>query len=149
MKFNWGTGIFIFYSVFAIALFYQVYSSTKYSHNLVEDDYYAKDLAYQSRYEQIENSLSLANPLEINFLEEKKIVELDFPQGENPATGKIRFYRADDETKDLLLPVKLDDQNQMLVNISPFLPGSWKVEVEWEMDGTPYFDSEQIFISAP
>ncbi len=149
MKFNWGTGIFIFYSLFAIALFYQVYASTKYSNDLVEDDYYEKDLAYQSRYEQMENSLSLANPLSISFLKEKRIVQLDFPEGENPATGKIRFYRADDETKDLLLPVKLDDQGQMLVDISPFLNGMWKVEVEWEMDGTTYFDSESIFVGKP
>ena len=147
MKFNWGTGIFIFYTLFVGTLVFRVVASTKYSNDLVEDNYYEKDLAYQSRYEREENSLALSTPLGIDFIKDKKIIQLDFPAGKNPPTGNIRFYRADDEKKDILLPVKTTGDRQMKINASAFVPGYWKAEVEWEMDGTPYFDSKSIFIS--
>lgn len=149
MKFNWGTGIFIFYSIFAASLFYQVFCSTKYSNDLVEDNYYEKDLAYQQRYEALENSMSLENPLAINQLRDEKMIEIDFPEGENVPTGQVRFYRASDETRDLLLPVKIESNGHMLVSTSAFLPGWWKVEVEWEMDGKPYFDNKDIHVGKP
>lgn len=149
MKFNWGTGIFLFYTIFAISLFYQVYSSTKYSNDLVEENYYAKDIAYQSRYERIENSQALDQPMEINYLAEQKRIDLIFPTGIEQPTGKVRLYRADDEKKDLLLPVEIDGERTMPLNASSLTPGMWKIEVEWDMDGTEFFDSKAVFIAKP
>ncbi len=35
MKFNWGTGIALFYSLFMITMIYMVYQSTQHNRNLV------------------------------------------------------------------------------------------------------------------
>jgi nitrogen fixation protein FixH len=146
MKFNWGTGIFLFYTIFAISLFYQVYVSTKYSNDLVEENYYEKDLAYQSRFERIQNSQALSQPMEINYMADQKRVDLIFPAGENQPTGNVRLYRADDEKKDLRIPVEIDEEGRMPLNAKKLTPGMWKVEVEWDMDGTEFFNTKTIFI---
>lgn len=146
MKFNWGVGIFLFYSIFAASLFYQVYASTKYSNDLVEENYYEKDLAYQSRYERIENSLSLEEPVEFNYYENKKTIEVNFPKGENIPTGKVRLYRADDEKKDMRVPVFVNNEGIMPLNTEELTVGVWKLEVEWEMDGELFFDEKSIFL---
>lgn len=146
MKFNWGTGIFIFYTVFAGSLFYQVYASTKYDNDLVEENYYEKDLAYQSRYERIENSLNLEEKLSIQYDVELNQIELDFPVNEESLSGNIRMYRADDEKKDMRMPVLLMQENKMLINAEELTEGVWKVEIEWELDNLPCFDSKSIYI---
>ncbi|MCK5078307.1 MAG: FixH family protein, partial [Bacteroidales bacterium] len=44
IKINWGTGILIFLVIFFIAIFSFVYFSFQLQINLVEDDYYPKEI---------------------------------------------------------------------------------------------------------
>ncbi len=140
MKFNWGTGIFIFYTLFALSLFYQVYKSTQYDHSLVVDNYYEKDLAYQSQFEKIENSLHLEPGLIINHFPKSKLIVLEFPKDLPAITGTVRFYRANDKSKDLDIPIQIDQANVMEIPAEPFISGQWKVEVDWQAAQKGYFD---------
>ena len=54
MKINWGTGIFIFYSLFVGALVFQLVKSFQYDNSLVVENYYEKDLNYQEQYNKIQ-----------------------------------------------------------------------------------------------
>lgn len=60
MKLSWGTGIAIFYSVFVIVLVFVVVKSTSIDNALVTDDYYKKDLEYQTQIDKQVNSQGLA-----------------------------------------------------------------------------------------
>lgn len=144
MKFNWGTGIFLFYTVFAASLFFQVFASTQFQHDLVEENYYEKDLAYQSRFDRMVNSQQNKKPLRINYSSVEKMVHFSFPTNGIPINGNIRFYRANDGAKDVKLDIQTTADGTMSVPVSTFVPGRWKVEVEWERAGVQYYDSKNI-----
>ena len=146
-KFNWGTGIFIFYSLFAISLFYQVYKTTQYDRSLVVDNYYEEDLAYQSRFDQIKNSQDLAEKLIIQLNNEDKTISLHFPKDKKEIKGKVLLYRPSDKSMDRLLPIDLNSENEMRIATDNFATGRWKVKVEWEAGGQSYFDKRAIYIS--
>lgn len=146
MKINWGTGIFIFYSCFAMTLFFQVYKSTQYDHSLVVEDYYAKDLAYQSTFDKLENSMSLEIPLQIDYQKLAQQIELVFPQFAKEVTGNILLYRASDKKADVLLPIRIKAQNDMTINVETLKAGRWKIEVDWVANGTPYLNRKTIEI---
>ena len=146
MKFNWGTGIFIFYSLFATSLFYQVYKSTQYDHNLVVDNYYEKDLDYQSQFDKIEQTKKLKEPLTINYLEGVQLIELAFPNDLEGITGTVLFYRASDKKMDVTLPITIDNLHQMILQADKFPAGFWRVEVDWEAGGNKYFTETAIKI---
>lgn len=147
MKFNWGTGIFIFYSLFAISLFYQVYKSTQYDNSLVVDNYYEKDLNYQTQYDKIVNSQTLINPLKIDYRENEKLIELRFPKEIDGVTGTVLLYRAANKTMDVSLPIILDKEHKMVLNSEKFSDGFWRVEVDWNASGKDYFDKTKFNIS--
>jgi len=145
MKFNWGTGIFIFYSLFAATLIFIVWKSTQYDHSLVVEDYYAKDLAYQGRYDQIKNSLGLKEKLDIEYHSKSNQVQISFPNGiGNEFTGNVVFYRADNKSKDKLLELQIDAENDMMVDVSGYDRGRWKVQVDWAAQGVDYFDESIV-----
>lgn len=147
MKFNWGTGIFVFYSLFAMVLVFVVYQSTQYDHSLVVEDYYAKDLAYQGRYDQIQNSLRLDEKLKIEYHSTSNQVQISFPDSiGNEFNGEVLFYRADNKSKDKLLAVKADAENDMMVDVSTYDRGRWKVKIEWAAAGVEYFDELTIHL---
>jgi len=147
MKFNWGTGIFIFYSLFVVMLVFIVWKSTQYDHSLVVEDYYAKDLAYQSRYDQIQNSIDLEEKLKIEYHSGSNQVQISFPDRiGHEFSGNILFYRADNKSKDKLLAIQADAENDMLVDVSEYDRGRWKVQIDWTAEGVEYFDESIIYL---
>ncbi|HFA48045.1 MAG TPA: hypothetical protein ENJ95_03395 [Bacteroidetes bacterium] len=145
-KFNWGTGIFVFYTVFAISLFYMVYRSTQHDHSLVVDNYYEKDLDYQSRYDQIKNSRNLKEGLRIKLEKKEKIISLSFPENMDGVTGNILLYRPDNKKLDKNIPLQLNAENRMDIPTDNIASGKWKVEVEWEQGGVSYFDKKTLYL---
>jgi nitrogen fixation protein FixH len=148
MKFNWGTGIFLFYTIFAGSLFYQVYKSTQYDNSLVAENYYEKDLAYQSMYDRKMNSLRLENPMSIEYYSEINSVEFLFPKDLKAITGKILFYRASDEKLDMEFPIQLNELNEMKISTENFKRGRWTAEVEWDSGEKGYFDKKILGIKS-
>jgi len=145
-RINWGTGIFIFYTLFAISLFYQVYKSTQYDHNLVVENYYEDDLNYQSRYDQMQNSRSLKAGLAIQLNKEQQKISLEFPTDMQGISGSLLLYRPSDKNLDQHLPITLGPDNKMDIPFHGLLAGRWKVEVKWEQGGKAYYDKKVVDI---
>lgn len=146
MKFNWGTGIFLFYSFFVAALVFQVYKSTQYDRTLVVEDYYAKDLQYQSHLDKLQNSADLPEKVRIELDRKAEMLSIQFPEDLPGPTGTVLLYRPNDKNLDLRLPLQVDDQNRMTLPTSHLKPGKWKVQVDWQCNGVPYFDERVVFI---
>ena len=140
MKINWGTGIFLFYSFFALTLFYQVYASTKYDRSLVVDNYYEKDLAYQQTYDKLQNALNLTDTVQMEYYEGFHLVELRFPKNLKPIKGTVLFYRPSNKKLDVLLPIMVDCENVMDIFIRELSYGKWVVEVDWEANQIAYLN---------
>ena len=144
MKINWGTGIFLFYSFFAISLFYQVYKSTQYDHSLVVENYYAKDLAYQTTYNKLQNSLQLSTPLKVTYFEGLQLLEIAFPKEMIDISGTILFYRASNKKEDTTIPIQVGIDNCLNIFTNTLAPGMWKVEIDWASNGVHYLNRNTI-----
>ncbi|MEZ4984250.1 MAG: FixH family protein [Saprospiraceae bacterium] len=143
--FNWGTGIFLTYTIFALALFFTVYKSTQYDNSLVVDDYYAKDLAYQEQYDRLQNSALLPEKVKLGWASAEKKVTLDFPDdlAANVA-GTAFFYRPDNKSLDWSVPLRVDAEGLQTIDLSKSPAGRWKLQCAWEADGKTYFDERII-----
>ena len=92
MKFNWGTGILltiIFFFLAVVAFF--IYSSNL-DINLVEDNYYEKELVYQERIDRIKNAEAVGEKLEVSL--DGNIFLVKFPaffQGKK-TEGHVLFH---------------------------------------------------------
>ena len=147
ITFNWGTGIFLFYTVFAGVLFFAVYRSTQYDNHLVVEDYYEHDLAYQEQYDRLENAASLSEPVELKWSSNTQQFTLQFPAEITASiSGEILFYRPDNKSLDWSLPVVVNEENQMPIDLTKTPQGRWKVKVLWEADGVPYFAERTLDI---
>jgi len=144
MKINWGTGIFLFYSFFAITLFYQVFKSTQYDRSLVVDNYYEEDLAYQKTYDKLQNAMNLSDPLEMTYYEGFHLIELQFPKNLQAVSGKVLFYRPSTNKLDVILPVRVDCENVMDIYVQELQYGKWIIEVDWKAQHVSYLNRFNI-----
>jgi len=140
MKFNWGHGIAIVIGAFMIMILYFLFNSFTYKQELVSDDYYAKEVAYQQEIDKRENTQGL--PIEAEFTE--KGLVLTFPH--STAKGKLHFFRPSNLDLDFELEINADSNSQQIILPEKFKSGLWKLKADWKDKGKAYFH-EQSFVA--
>lgn len=146
MKWNFGTAIFLAYSVFAAALIFMVIRSTQVDHSLVVDDYYAKDLAYQEILDRKQNSLQRSGAAIVQQSEVKRghLLELQFPHQRGRVSGQVQLYRPDNQRLDQFFPIEAQADGRMTIQTASVLSGYWRVRIEWEQAGMEYLDEYDL-----
>ena len=137
MKFNWGHGITVFYIVFVGTLITVLWASFGVDHSLVVDDYYAKDIAYQSRFDKEVNALS-SDYLNLNFDQKANTLRLDFGNAKNIA-GKVHFYRPSNKALDFFIDL---EKAETIIPTAHLPRGKWKVKIDCIIDNVPYYQEE-------
>ena len=144
MKFNWGTGIALFYLIFVASLIFQVFKSRQYDHSLVVDNYYEADLKYQEHYDKLKNGLQLTEAPKIQFDSEAEMLRIEFPAQE--AAGTILFFRPSSSKEDQLVQVKLDANNIQYIPTDKLSKGLWRVKINWQLEGVEWYHEDSVVI---
>lgn len=146
MKWNWGTGIVVGMIAFiSFILFFVITMSTdkKYSHDLVTEEYYAKEIVYQKEIDAETNTQNLSEKLiskkvdngwQITFPEQFEVSKIK---------GTVFLYRPSNQQLDFDLPIAISSSN-LLIPDKQLLDGRWNITIVWMYDETPYMYKEEI-----
>ena len=140
-NFHWGHGITIFYILFVGVVVTALIASFSVDHSLVVDDYYATDLAYQSRYDKVNNSIK-SPMLHISKDANLQVTTIDL-KTDKPVEGKAQWYRPSDQSADFVVELK---GKETKVSTDKLLKGKWILKVEWTIEGKTSYAEEQIFV---
>ncbi len=139
IKFHWGTGIALFYICFMVFMVTMVVKSTSVNVDLVEKDYYEKEVAYQGRIDQINNAHRHAARVGVEPTEAG--IKLSFPKNTKPE-GTIQFFRPSEADLDFDLPIS---GSETLVD-KPLKTGLWRIKIDWQSAGTSFYH-EEVFVA--
>ncbi len=143
---NWGWKIAIVMGIYMTGIISVVWYAMSVDVNLVAEDYYQQELAYEDQILRLKNTETLAEKPTFNFSHDKKFVVLTFPDGLIPDNGKITLYRPSDFTQDRKFKLELDEANQQGFVTVSLLPGLWKAKLQWQQGGKSYFQEFVIVI---
>ncbi|MCP4975145.1 MAG: FixH family protein [Maribacter sp.] len=146
MKINWGTGIVLaFIGFIGFILFFVVKMSldTRANHDLVTEEYYKEELAYQKEIDAETNANNLSSKLKIRKTPEGLIVK--FPENIDlkKIKGKVSLYRPSDKHLDFNLPISLSNTH-LLIPDKRLLDGRWDIKIAWEYQDKPYLFKKSI-----
>ncbi|MBK8557404.1 MAG: FixH family protein [Lewinellaceae bacterium] len=147
MKFNWGTGIAIVYSIFVLGMLGAVFASRQSDPGLVRKDYYDLDLHYQDRMDKKQNAANLAGGLPIRFDAAQQAVVLQFPMSGGAPEGNIKLFRSSTLDDDISLDIEADANGQMLIPAGQMAKGLWHIEVDWKAGSKTYFKEQTIILT--
>jgi hypothetical protein len=142
MKFNWGGGILAFIITFLIAVVAFIIYTSQQEYQLVEEDYYPKELKYGEKIQMMENANSLGDNIKIIKTGEK--ITITFPsitKGKTPQ-GRIHIYRPSDEKKDFIVPIEVGPDGTQEIGTNNMIPGKYIFKIEWLLDGVSYYQEE-------
>lgn len=139
LRFNWGTGIALTYTVFAAATSAFVAFAMDRRVDLVSADYYAQSLQLDRRMEAERNALALGTTVAIAEVS-GRTVRVSLPRELAPAaTGTIRLYRASSAPDDRELALAVNVNGYQDVALDGLASGRWTVQVQWTALGRAYY----------
>mgnify|MGYP001143220617 FL=1 len=145
MKINWGTGIVIAIIAFMSFIMYFVISMStdhKFSHDLVTDNYYQKELEFQDQIDATKNAKLLDE--DVKIVKSEKGLQIYFPKiFENEMEGKVFLYRPSNKQLDFEIPISITD-NYLLVPEKSLLDGRWNISVKVTHNNKEYYFSKEI-----
>lgn len=143
---NWGWKISIFMGIYMAGILGVVWFAMTQDVNLVTEDYYKHELAYEEQITRLKNTNTLKEKPTFALSSNRKVIVLSFPEGLVPKGGKILLYRPSDFTQDRKFKLDLDENQQQGFISESFLPGLWKAKLTWEDKDNSYFQEFVIVI---
>jgi hypothetical protein len=141
---NWGSGIATLYIGFVVLVGTMVTMSFGHKNDLVSEQYYEKELAFQERINAMNNTANLKKPVRHEFSAKELLIFLPVDSG-GTLTGEILFFRPADASKDYDCAVETDQKGVQKIPLERLTKGMYKMQISWENENTPYY-SEQIIV---
>ncbi|NJN27244.1 MAG: FixH family protein [Cyclobacteriaceae bacterium] len=143
---NWGWKIVLLYGLFVIMTLTMVVFFMRQQVDLVADDYYKQEIAYQGQMDKLTNANNLKESLEINYAAERKAITVQFPEKHIGASlkGNIQLYRPSNADEDQLVEVKPSENGEQLISVSGLSRGLWKIKISWTAHGEEYYNEKTL-----
>ncbi|WP_299012603.1 FixH family protein [uncultured Polaribacter sp.] len=146
MKFNWGTGIVIAIIGFiAFIMYFVITMSTDntYSHDLVTEKYYQKELGFQNEIDAEKNANNLKEKITVQRT--AKGLQIAFPKdfAPNKIKGKVFLYRPSNKQLDFEIPISTSN-TYLLVPEKRLVDGRWNINIGFKYKNKEYLVKKEI-----
>jgi hypothetical protein len=145
-KWNWGTGIALVYSLFALSIIALVVSSFRKKLDLDSKDYYLQELVFQNQIDKSNRARSLKSPLK--WVVERETIRINYPQifAGSRITGNIYLFKPSDNNADVNFQINADKNLQQEITTSTLSKGMYKIRIDWAVNGLTFFNDGVIEI---
>ena len=146
MKINWGTGIVLAFIGFISFIMYFIITMNvddKYNHDLVTEDYYAEELAYQEDIDKLKNSNNLTENISCKKSDEGLIISFPKNIDFDKISGKVFLYRPSNKHLDFDTAISLS-KPYLLIPDKRLVDGRWNIKIDWQYKGKSYLLKKSI-----
>jgi len=142
---NWGAKIVVVYVVFIAGILFMVFKSSSEKADLVTDDYYAKELKYQEKIDEMNRVSALSTEVAVVIKDNELIVLFPKDFAGRKLTGEAVLYCPSDEKKDLKNNFTVQDEPLKII-IPAKNRGLHELHLSWKDGGVTYYFEKKIFI---
>ncbi|NID10699.1 FixH family protein [Fibrivirga algicola] len=136
---NWGKSIVLVFIVFAGFIGSMVYLMVSQRVDLVREDYYQDEIAYQKQIDRVARTARLSRAPALALDVNRQQIALNLPAGWEK--GKLTFYRPSDSLKDQTIQLV---SNQQTVSTAGLITGIWRAQLSWSANGEDYYYEQTL-----
>ncbi|RYC68982.1 FixH family protein [Spirosoma sordidisoli] len=136
---NWGKAIVLVFIVFAGFIGTMVFRMSRQRIDLVRDDYYQDEIAYQQHIDRLARTAHLKQGPVLQIDPARQQLDLRLPSGWTQ--GQLTFYRPADRAQDRTITLS---PGQQTISTADLGSGRWRAQVSWSAGGQTFYH-EQSF----
>ena len=141
---NWGYKILFVYTAFVAGILFMVFKSSSQKFDLVTPDYYAKELKYQDKINEMSRVSALSAPVTCTVSGDSLVIAFPKDFAGHKLTGEAVLYRPSDEDKDIKKVFTVQDE-QLLISLSGVKKGSYELHLDWRDGEVAYYFEKKLF----
>lgn len=139
---NWGKGIVIGMGLFMSFIITLVVIMMNNDTDLVSEDYYQKELAYNKQYDAQQNYMNAGETIEVNI--QKDTFFLAFPSKLQTGKVEVELKRPNNKNQDANFTV--DAQEKVMIPTAMLPKGAFDCILHGTYKGKPYEFVQQIIV---
>lgn len=146
-KFNWGHGLTIFILLFITTMLGMVVYSFQQSNEMIDDNYYQKEMEYQTLIDAREKFNSILKNDTFIF-EREKSLEFKFPTStfESGAKGILELVKIDNEKLDIHIPISVDNSGVQVLSKDSLVRGNYRARIKWSNNTDSFYYDHSFFV---
>ncbi|WP_114789383.1 FixH family protein [Niabella yanshanensis] len=143
---SWGNRVIIILVVFVAGITFMVYLSMRQTNEVVDANYYEREMKYQQVIDGKKNLLALGDS--VTIMNDGAVIKVAFP----PSTitrldsGSIQFMKLSNAKDDKFIPMSGNKTALYQIPLSYISKGLYKVRIDWSNQGTPYYHEQSFNI---
>lgn len=138
MRLNWGTGIALAYTVFAVATMGFAVFAMDQKVELVSEDYYQRAMHHDDRMAAVANAEALGRAFRLDADDRQLTLTWTTARPDRGA-GTVTLYRPSDAGADRSIPLDPDASGAQRIALAGLAPGRWLVQVQWRAGERQYY----------
>jgi hypothetical protein len=143
MKIGWGWKVALLYSSFVLLMVTLVVASSRQKFDLVSNDYYKDEIAYQKVLDAGKNQAALSSPITVYANDHAVIVDLPKEFTDKIISGDIKFYSPVNKEWDR--NYKIDAPNNTIaIPRSELRNTRYVVKIQLTVDGREYYQESEL-----
>jgi len=142
---NWGTKILIVYVAFVLGIVFMVFKSSTQNTDLVTTDYYAKELKYQEKIDEVKRVSDLSAPVEYSIRDSSLIIVFPKDFAGKKLVGEAILYCPSNEKKDIKKGFTVLD-GPLQIPILKNSKGLYELHLSWQDGEVTYYFEKKIFL---
>lgn len=131
MRFNWGTGITVSLVAFVGMMAWFATRAVNNSEELVTEDYYKQEIAYQSEIDRLERTRTDGREVEVEVSADA--LHLRFAAGVRSAS--VALMRPSDMRADRAFSITPDPAGMFALDTRGLVKGFYQLRIEWTDEG--------------
>ena len=145
MKISWGYKIIFIYAAFVLGILTMVFLSAKENRDLVSENYYAEEIAYQQVIDQSSKTAALSAQVELIASASQLIVQLPKEFYGLQTNGEWTLYYAADKARDIAGKISTENGNYSIA-IPRDATGQYLFKMHWKVGNKEYYFEKNIFL---
>lgn len=146
MKLNWGFGIAVTLVLFTALMGFMAYKASQQNFDLVSDDYYAEEIAYQDVIDQKVNALKLQGKASLAMNGNRFLLKLPEDLAGKTKTVKVWMYCELKAADDFHFNKEETSDNSFQIPLQKFSTGKWIAKVNVNCDGVNYYFEPEVVL---
>ncbi len=146
---SWGYKIIIAYLLFMIMIFYFLFVAFQQKNEMVEENYYEKEMEFQHHYNAERNLIHTGLKPDLEIRDHYIKIKLPASLSSTKTKGYYRFLRLSDKSKDINSSFQTDTTGIVYLESDLFIPGTYQFTIQWSHNDQSYLYKDPFTYMKP
>jgi len=143
---NWGNKLLVVFALFASMMSYMVYRCFNVPVDLVSNEYYKDEIAYQQVIDGTKNANALSSKTIVKEIQSEILIQLPEEMKNKTIKGKILFYCPSNLENDKKVDLSTDLNGTQNIDAKKISKGNYTVKIDWTDNNKLYHVEQPVTI---